>query len=73
MRINSLKCKTISLMNGSGAGHSKKNMLLADIYMFDTFEKKKNSSRNVLLAIDYLPFYIMFFNISVLFWCNTKQ
>jgi hypothetical protein len=60
-------------MNGSGAGHSKKNMLLADLYMFDTFEKKKNSSRNVLLAIDYLPFYIMFFNISVLFWCNTKQ
>ena len=28
-------------MNGSGAGHSKKNMLLADLYMFDTFEKKK--------------------------------
>jgi hypothetical protein len=22
---------------------------------------------------DYLPFYIMFFNISVLFWCSTKQ
>jgi hypothetical protein len=35
MRINSLKCKTISLMNLSGAGHSKKNMLLADLYMFD--------------------------------------
>ena len=28
-------------MNGSGAGHSKKNMLLADLYMFDTFEKKE--------------------------------
>jgi len=65
MRINSLKCKTISLMNGSGAGHSKKNMLLADLYKFDKFQK--NSSRNVLLAIDYLSFYIMFFNISVLF------
>jgi hypothetical protein len=40
MRINSLKCKTISLMNGSGAGHSKKNMLLVDLYMFDKFQKK---------------------------------
>ena len=50
MRINSLKCKMISLMNGSGAGHSKKNMLLADLYKFDKF--RKNSSRNVLLAID---------------------
>ena len=59
-------------MNGSGAGHSKKHMLLADLYMFDKFQKK-NSSKNVLLAIDYLPLYIMFFNISVLFWCNTKQ
>jgi hypothetical protein len=28
-------------MNLSGAGHSKKNMLLADLYMFDTFKKKK--------------------------------
>ena len=28
-------------MNGSGAGHSKKNMLLADLYMFDKFPKKK--------------------------------
>ena len=71
MRINSLKCKKISLMNGSDAGHSKKNILLADLYKFDKF--RKNSSRNVLLAIDYLPFYIMFFNISVLFRCNTKQ
>ena len=46
---------------------------LADLYTckFDKF--RKNSSRNVLLAIDYLPFYIMFFNISVLFRCNTKQ
>jgi hypothetical protein len=34
-------------MNGSGAGHSKKNMLLADLYMFDKFpEKKRNSSIN---------------------------
>ena len=41
MRVNSLKCKPISLMNLSGAGHSKKNMLLADLYMFDTFKKKK--------------------------------
>ena len=41
MRINCLKCKTISLMNGSGAGHSKKNMLLADLYMFVKFQKKK--------------------------------
>ena len=73
MRINSLKCKTISLMNGSGAGHSKKNMLLADLYMFVKFQKKKKHGFYVLLAIDYLPFYIMFFNISVLFWCNTKQ
>jgi hypothetical protein len=39
--INCLKCKTISLMNGSGAGHSKKNMLLADLYMFVKFQKKK--------------------------------
>jgi hypothetical protein len=52
-------------MNGSGAGLSKKIMLLADLYKFDQF--RKNSSRNVLLAIDYLPFYIMFFNMSVLF------
>jgi hypothetical protein len=37
MHINSLKCKTISLMNGSGAGHSKKHMLLADLYKFDKF------------------------------------
>ena len=66
MRINSLRCKAFSLMNGSGAGHSKKNMLLADLYKFNKF-RKKTSSRNVLLAIDYLPFYIMFFNISVLF------
>ena len=41
MCINSLKCKTISLMNGSGAEHSKKNMLLVDLYMFDKFQKKK--------------------------------
>ena len=41
-------------MNGSGARHSKKNMLLADLYKFDKF--RKNSSRNVLLAIDHLPF-----------------
>jgi hypothetical protein len=27
-------------MNGSGAGHSKKNMLLVDLYMFDKFQKK---------------------------------
>jgi hypothetical protein len=47
MCINSLKCKTISLMNGSGAGHSKENMLLPDLYKFDKF--RKNSSRNVLL------------------------
>ena len=40
MRINSLKCKTISLMNGSGAGRSKKNMILVDLYMFDKFQKK---------------------------------
>ena len=52
-------------MNGSGAGHSKKNMLLADLYKFDKF--RKNRSRNVLLTIDYLIFYILFFNISVLF------
>ena len=52
-------------MNGSGAGHSKKNMILADLYKFDQF--RKNSSRNVLLAIDCLPFYIMFFNILALF------
>jgi hypothetical protein len=32
MRINSLKCKKISLMNGSDAGHSKKNILLSDLY-----------------------------------------
>ena len=62
-------------MNGSGAGHSKKNIILAYLYMFVKFQKKKNgnSSIKVLSAIDYLPFYIMFFNISVLFWCNTKQ
>jgi hypothetical protein len=43
-------------MNGSGAGHNEKNMLLADLYKFDKF--RKNSSRNALLAIDYLPFYL---------------
>jgi hypothetical protein len=43
-------------MNGSDAGHNEKNMLLADLYKFDKF--RKNSSRNVLLAIDYLPFYL---------------
>jgi hypothetical protein len=41
MRINSLKCKPISLMNISGAGHSKKNMLLAELYMFDKFQQQK--------------------------------
>jgi oxalate decarboxylase/phosphoglucose isomerase-like protein (cupin superfamily) len=28
-------------MNGSGAGHSKKNILLADLYMFVKFQKKR--------------------------------
>ena len=42
-------------MNRSDAGHSKKNILLADLYKFDKF--RKNSFRNKLLAIDYLPFY----------------
>ena len=60
-------------MNGSGAEHSKNNILLAYLYMFVKFQKKGNSSIKVQSAIDYLPFYIMFFNISVLFWCNTKQ
>ena len=41
MRINSLKCKTISLMNGSDAGHSKKYMPLADLYKFDKFRKRQ--------------------------------
>jgi hypothetical protein len=51
MRINCLKCKTISLMNGSSAGHSKKNMLLADLYMFVKFQKKKET--RVLCTISY--------------------
>ena len=28
-------------MNGSGAGHSKKNIILAYLYMFVKFQKKK--------------------------------
>ena len=39
MRINSLKCKTISAMNGSGAGHSKKTMLLGDYISLINSEK----------------------------------
>ena len=30
-------------MNGSGAGHSKKNIILAYLYMFVKFQKKKET------------------------------
>jgi hypothetical protein len=32
-------------MNGSGAGHSKKYMLLADLYMFDKFQNRKKEQK----------------------------
>jgi hypothetical protein len=49
----------MSLMNGSGAGHSKKKKNKKIISLLI----KGNSSIKVLSAIDYLPFYIMFFNL----------
>ena len=40
----------------------RKHMLLVDLNKFDKY--RKYSSRNVPLAIDYMPFYISIFQFS---------